>query len=99
MLELGGHSSRLHAALAELITGTRTDLILLAGPQMKSLNEALPGNLDRQYREDVDDLQQVLISEVRAGDVVMIKSSKGIGFSKLVDALIRQFPAGAGKDT
>jgi len=96
MLELGSHSARLHAELAELIKGTRTDLILLAGPQMKSLAESLPGDLATQYREDVDDLRQVLLGELRAGDVVMIKSSKGIGFSKLVDALIRQFPAGAG---
>ena len=29
-------------ALAELITGTSTDLVLLAGPEMKSLAEALP---------------------------------------------------------
>ena len=27
------------------------------------------------------------------GDVVMIKSSKGIGFAKLVDALLGKFPA------
>ena len=35
----------------------------------------------------------MLMDTVRPGDVVMIKSSKGIGFSKLVDALIKQFPA------
>ena len=40
-----------------------------------------------EYRADVDELKPVLIDAVRAGDVVMIKSSKGIGFSKLVDAL------------
>ena len=42
MLELGSHSAKLHSALAGLIAGTRTDLILLAGPEMKSLAEALP---------------------------------------------------------
>jgi UDP-N-acetylmuramoyl-tripeptide--D-alanyl-D-alanine ligase len=96
MLELGSHSAKLHSALAGLIAGTRTDLILLAGPEMKSLAEALPEGFKVEYRPGADDLKPVLIDTVRPGDVVMIKSSKGIGFSKLVDALIRQFPADAG---
>ncbi|HEY6631482.1 MAG TPA: UDP-N-acetylmuramoylalanyl-D-glutamyl-2,6-diaminopimelate--D-alanyl-D-alanine ligase [Rhizobiaceae bacterium] len=96
MLELGGHSAKLHAALAGLIASTRTDLILLAGPEMKSLAEALPEGAKVEYRAGAEDLKPVLIGTVRPGDVVMIKSSKGIGFSKLVDALIRQFPADAG---
>ncbi len=96
MLELGSHSAKLHSALAGLIARTRTDLILLAGPEMKSLAEALPESAKVEYRAGAEDLKPVLIDTVRPGDVVMIKSSKGIGFSKLVDALIRQFPADAG---
>ena len=96
MLELGSHSAKLHSALAGLIAGTRTDLILLAGPEMKSLAEALPEGLEVEYRAGAEDLKPVLMDAVRAGDVVMIKSSKGIGFSKLVDALIHRFPAVAG---
>ena len=96
MLELGSHSAKLHSALAGLIAGTRTDLILLAGPEMKSLAEALPEGLQVEYRAGAEDLKPVLMETVRPGDVVMIKSSKGIGFSKLVDALIHRFPAVAG---
>ncbi|MBX3580542.1 MAG: UDP-N-acetylmuramoylalanyl-D-glutamyl-2,6-diaminopimelate--D-alanyl-D-alanine ligase [Rhizobiaceae bacterium] len=99
MLELGVHSAALHAGLADLIAGTRTDVTLLAGPEMKSLAEALPEGMSFEYRRGADELKPVLIDIVRPGDVVMIKSSKGIGFSKLVDALIRQFPAGAGSAT
>jgi UDP-N-acetylmuramoyl-tripeptide--D-alanyl-D-alanine ligase len=36
-----------------------------------------------------------VISALRPGDVVMVKSSKGIGFSKLVEALLGKFPAEA----
>ena len=38
-------------------------------------------------------LKPLLIDTVRPGDVVMIKSSKGIGFSKLVAALLKTCPA------
>jgi UDP-N-acetylmuramoyl-tripeptide--D-alanyl-D-alanine ligase len=35
------------------------------------------------------------LSALKADDVVMIKSSKGIGFSKLVEALLGKYPAEA----
>ena len=96
MLELGGHSAKLHSALAELITGTRTDMIFLAGPQMKFLAAAMPAEFPTEYRAGAEELKPILIDAIRPGDVVMVKSSKGIGFSKIVEALIRQFPDGAG---
>ena len=95
MLELGRHSARLHAAIAEVIGETHTDMVLMAGPEMKHLADALPADLAKEYRESVEDLKPLLLDQVRAGDVVMIKSSKGIGFSKLVDALLARFPADA----
>ncbi len=91
MLELGSHSAKLHAALAEPVKPTGTDMVLLAGREMKALADALPEGLAHEYRAGVDDLRPVLLDAVRPGDVVMVKSSKGIGFSKLVDALIADF--------
>ncbi len=96
MLELGSHSVKLHSALADLIAKTRTDAIFLAGAEMKSLAEALPDGSTTEYRTGVDELKPLLISFLGPGDVVMVKSSKGIGFSKIVDALLHQFPAAAG---
>ena len=95
MLELGRHSAALHADLADLVARTHADIVLMAGPQMKNLADALPAGLSKDYRASADDLKPILLDVVRAGDVVMVKSSKGIGFSKLVDALITRFPASA----
>ncbi len=99
MLELGSHSARLHGALASLIQDTRTDLIFLAGPEMKALADALPKSMPAEYRASTDELKPVVIEAIGPGDVVMVKSSKGIGFSRLVDALIKQFPADAANAT
>jgi UDP-N-acetylmuramoyl-tripeptide--D-alanyl-D-alanine ligase len=95
MLELGAHSAKLHAALAELIVGTGTGTVLLAGPEMKALADVLPGDIATAYRAGVEELQPVLFETIGPGDAVMIKSSKGIGFSRLVDALLKKFPAAA----
>ena len=40
MLELGDHSAKLHAALADLIVGTETDTVFLAGPEMQALADS-----------------------------------------------------------
>ncbi|MEI9424471.1 UDP-N-acetylmuramoylalanyl-D-glutamyl-2,6-diaminopimelate--D-alanyl-D-alanine ligase [Mesorhizobium sp. Cs1299R1N1] len=93
MLELGDHSAKLHAALADLIVGTGTRTVFLGGPEMRSLAEALPDDIRTEYRAGVEELKPVLLAALKPGDVVMIKSSKGIGFAKLVDALLGKFPA------
>jgi UDP-N-acetylmuramoyl-tripeptide--D-alanyl-D-alanine ligase len=96
MLELGSHSAKLHAGLAQVLSETNTDIVLMAGPHMKNLADTLPGGMRKEYRASVDDLKPILLESVGPGDVVMVKSSKGIGFSKLVDALLNRFPAHAG---
>ncbi|UDL89696.1 UDP-N-acetylmuramoylalanyl-D-glutamyl-2,6-diaminopimelate--D-alanyl-D-alanine ligase [Mesorhizobium sp. PAMC28654] len=93
MLELGEHSAKLHAALADLIVGTETRTVFLGGPEMRALAEILPADIQTEYRAGAEDLKPMLLSALKPGDVVMIKSSKGIGFVKLVDALLGKFPA------
>lgn len=95
MLELGDHSAKLHAALAELIVGTGTQMVFLGGPEMRALADVLPDEIEAEYRAGAEDLKPVLLSALKPGDVVMIKSSKGIGFSKLVEALLGKYPAEA----
>ncbi|TPK79945.1 UDP-N-acetylmuramoylalanyl-D-glutamyl-2,6-diaminopimelate--D-alanyl-D-alanine ligase [Mesorhizobium sp. B2-4-17] len=93
MLELGDHSVNLHAALADLIVGTGTRTVFLGGPEMRALAQALPDDIKTEYRAGVEELKPVLLAALKPGDVVMIKSSKGIGFAKLVDALLGKYPA------
>ena len=95
MLELGEHSAGLHAGLAGLIVGSDTRTVFLAGTEMQALADVLPGDIATAYRAGVEELQPVLLSSIGPGDVVMVKSSNGIGFSKLVAALLRKFPAQA----
>ena len=97
MLELGQQSQKLHAALAEPVTEAGADLVLLAGPEMQSLAAALPAGTAVTLKGTAEELKPVLFEALKPGDVVMVKSSKGIGFSKLVDALLKKFPTEAPK--
>jgi UDP-N-acetylmuramoyl-tripeptide--D-alanyl-D-alanine ligase len=38
-------------------------------------------------------LQSNLLNTIRAGDVIMIKSSKGIGFVRIVKAILQKYNA------
>jgi UDP-N-acetylmuramoyl-tripeptide--D-alanyl-D-alanine ligase len=95
MLELGAQSEKLHAGLAEPIIEAEVDLVLLAGPHMASLAKALPGDMKVTLEATAEALKPALLAALKPGDVVMVKSSKGIGFSKLVEAMLQKFPAAA----
>lgn len=92
MLELGIHSQKLHAELAQLIAGSQIDLVLLAGEEMRALAEAAPEGREVRHFVSLGDLEQALNQAVGPGDAVMIKSSNGIGFSKLVAAMLKFYP-------
>ncbi|SEB40231.1 UDP-N-acetylmuramoyl-tripeptide--D-alanyl-D-alanine ligase [Nitratireductor aquibiodomus] len=98
MAELGSHAEKLHAGLADLVTGAGTDCVYLAGREMKALAAALPQGLPVEYREATDDLRDLVVKAVKPGDAVMIKSSKSIGFNRLVDAFINTYPGAATGD-
>ena len=68
MLELGSHSAKLHQALADVLRETRTDLVFLAGPEMKALAETLPPDLVAGYRAGAEELKPVLLDALRPGD-------------------------------
>lgn len=92
MLEMGEFSEKLHVELAEPLQEAGVDIIVLSGPDMNYLAEAIRGDMQVYYRADLDVLIEWLTSKLRSGDVVMVKSSLGIGFGKIVKKLKDKFP-------
>lgn len=92
MLELGRQSGKLHADLARPIVDAGVNIMFIGGAEMAVLKLALPGDIHIEYSKDVEGLMPLVLKTVRPGDVVMVKSSKSIAFSRIVKALIAQFP-------
>jgi UDP-N-acetylmuramoyl-tripeptide--D-alanyl-D-alanine ligase len=92
MLELGSHSQRLHADLSNVLAGSRTDIALLAGEEMRALADNPPPECELHYHDSLASLQAALFKMLAPGDAVMIKSSKSVGFSKLVEAVLDKYP-------
>lgn len=93
MLEMGEFSADVHAALSEPLGESEIDDIWLAGPDMAYLRDALGDSKAVIYRSDADQLAAYALDNVGAGDVLMIKSSNGTGFGRIVQALQAKFPA------
>lgn len=93
MLEMGEFAPSVHAELAGPLLASGIQHVWLAGPEMAALRDALPETVHVVYFETTDELVNLVTAEVRAGDVVMVKSSLGIGFGKIVAALLDKYPA------
>ena len=99
MLELGERSGELHADLARPLS-LGVDEAWLVGPEMaalaKRLETATPGYGQKpivvRHFETTPELATIIADEVRGHDVVMVKSSLGLRFASLVDALTQAYP-------
>lgn len=87
MLELGPEEQSLHAGLADLPAMGRVDLVHCVGPRMRALYFALPLKRRGQWFDSAEPLAQKVHALVDAGDVVLVKGSKGSRVSMVVAAL------------
>ena len=93
MLEMGRFAEKVHRELAPAVIEAEVDLLCLSGPEMKHLQSEVSGKVETVHRDSAETLGEWLKGHVRAGDVVMVKSSLGIGFGKIVRLLTETFPA------
>jgi UDP-N-acetylmuramoyl-tripeptide--D-alanyl-D-alanine ligase len=91
MLELGPDGPAHHRALLDAVEASGADLVFAVGPLMRGLHDAIPPERRGGHTDRSDDLQAAVLDAVRAGDVVMVKGSKGIWVSRIVAALKRAY--------
>jgi UDP-N-acetylmuramoyl-tripeptide--D-alanyl-D-alanine ligase len=93
MLEMGDYAQKVHADLAGPLLAAGIEHVWLAGPEMMALRDSLPDSVHVEYREKTEELAAFVLNSVASGDVLMVKSSLGTGFGKIVAALLDKFPA------
>ena len=93
MRELGPTADQLHADLAPMLEASGATIALLVGDHMRALKAVLPASVKTQHFADIAALTQTVLAQVRAGDVVMVKSSNGTGTATVVAALKEKYSA------
>lgn len=87
MLELGPTELSLHAAIAELPALADIATIHCVGPRMRMLYNALPRRQRGDWVATAPELAARAHRLVDAGDIVLVKGSKGSKLNLVVDAL------------
>jgi len=88
MLELGRQSRKYHEGLAKPLSASRADIVFLVGEEMESLAKILPKDKLGGHFKNAKKLVATLKKIMKPGDVVMLKASKSIGFSAVVQQLL-----------
>jgi UDP-N-acetylmuramoyl-tripeptide--D-alanyl-D-alanine ligase len=93
MLELGPDASQIHYDTGALIAVENIDRLigvrgfakdLILGAQDLGIGSA-------SYAEDSDAAADILVSEVRNGDVILVKGSRGVRTEKVIETLLEKF--------
>lgn len=87
MLELGPTEAALHAEIARHPGLDAVDRIHCVGPRMQALWQVLPRAQRGDWAVTADELLPRVRGLVDPGDVILVKGSKGIKVSAVVDAL------------
>jgi UDP-N-acetylmuramoyl-tripeptide--D-alanyl-D-alanine ligase len=87
MLELGPEEGALHAELARDPSMEQVAVVHCVGPRMRALHEALPEERRGRWVEAPEALIPELPRLLDAGDIVLVKGSKGSRVSVVVDAM------------
>ena len=87
MLELGQNEVMLHEEIISWPELADVDIIHTLGPLMYHLHKKLPFNIKGCHYESKNELISDLENILQEGDKVLVKSSKSIGLSSIVDAI------------
>jgi UDP-N-acetylmuramoyl-tripeptide--D-alanyl-D-alanine ligase len=86
MLELGPTSIELHREAGELAGRCSDLLVAVGGSPAAALAEAAAG-IETHAAADAEQALEMLRRLLHAGDVVLVKGSRGIGLDRVVDGL------------
>lgn len=94
MLELGPEEAALHREAGREIAVAGIDLLWgvrgLAAQLVAGANEAGLGQTS--FFENADEAARAIVAEIREGDLVLVKGSRGVATDRIVSALRERFP-------
>jgi UDP-N-acetylmuramoyl-tripeptide--D-alanyl-D-alanine ligase len=94
MRELGQDAESFHLGLSQAIEKGSFDALYLFGPLMKGLAEDLKsGGFSRSLRwtEDYSQLSTWLRGSLKAGDLVILKGSRGVALERLTEMIKSEY--------
>ncbi len=93
MLELGEAERELHREVGAYAAGLGIDRIFCTGERARELADAAAAaGCDAKHYDSREELLEELLADRRSGDVILVKASHSMGFSKIVEELKKPCP-------
>lgn len=87
MFELGKGAAALHKSLSKKVMENKIDLLFTAGTLTLNIFDAVPKNIQGGNAKDSASLGAVLAKSLKAGDVVLVKGSRGMKMENVIKFL------------
>ncbi|HEX3100434.1 MAG TPA: Mur ligase family protein, partial [Pyrinomonadaceae bacterium] len=93
MLELGGEEKGIHRQTGEQIAASGIDMLIgVRGLAKELVDGARSGGLENaEFAVDSDAAGALLLQIVAAGDVILVKGSRGVRTEKVIEKLLEKF--------
>lgn len=96
MLELGASAKKRHREAGNLVAKLKYDRLIAVGPLGQEIQKgAISGGLKRDralWVPDASSAAEILIGELKRGDLVLLKASNGVGLYRALSKLKEAFP-------
>jgi len=88
MLELGPYERQAHTALGEQVAAAGLELFVTVGPlSQQAADAARAGGVETHHFESSTEAAPFVVSAAQAGDLVLVKGSRGMKMERVVEAL------------
>jgi len=84
MLELGGHSKKLHQSIVPIINKTRIDKVFVKGNKVSNIFEKINNSKKGKILFNKLQIIEFIRNDLNNNDYLMIKASNATGFNKIV---------------
>ncbi|MCW5959378.1 MAG: UDP-N-acetylmuramoyl-tripeptide--D-alanyl-D-alanine ligase [Pyrinomonadaceae bacterium] len=100
MLELGGAEREIHRKTGREIAEQGIDLLIgVRGLAKEMVDGALENGLpDARFFDDSESAGEFLAGEIRSGDLILVKGSRGVKTEKVVEKIVQKFKPGESLD-
>ncbi len=91
MLELGKTERKIHTETGERLAASGIDFLIGVRGLAKDLVESANGLIETRFFDNSGDAGEFLAGEIRAGDLVLIKGSRGVRTEKVIEKLLEKY--------
>ncbi|MCY7374779.1 MAG: UDP-N-acetylmuramoyl-tripeptide--D-alanyl-D-alanine ligase [Pyrinomonadaceae bacterium] len=91
MLELGADERELHRETGAKLANSGVDFLIGVRGLASEMTESASGSMKTRFFENSESAGEFLAGEIKAGDLVLVKGSRGVRTERVIEKLLEKF--------